>query len=75
MVCTISPYFTDEELIETLRLAMPNYDLMWMANWEHILSSIQEGPVHFWVYLTFGDGSHKVAVIDKITGGVKLEDR
>ena len=75
MVCSISPYFTDEELIETFRMVMKNYDMMWHADWEHILNSIQEGPTHFWIYLTFGDGSHQIASIDKYTGGIVLEDR
>ena len=73
MVCSISPYFTDEELMATMRMCLPNYYGMWLYNWEHILSSIKEGPVHFWVILTFSDGSRKKLIIDKITGGVKQE--
>ena len=74
MVCTISPYYTDEELIETFRMVMKNYDMMWHADWEHILSSIREGSKFFYIYLTFGDGTHKWALIDKYTGGIVLED-
>lgn len=73
MVCSISPFFTDEELKEAMRLCLPNYYGMWLYDWEHILSSIKEGPKHFWVILTFGDGSRKKLIIDKITGGVKQE--
>ena len=73
MVCSVSPYFTDEELIETMRLTLPNYDGMWLYNWEHILSSIKEEPVHFSVILTFGDGSRRKLIIDKITGGILVE--
>ena len=73
MVCSISPYFTDEELIETMRLGVPDYAELWLIDWETILSRIQEGPAHFWVSIMFS-GKRKLFVIDKITGGVLVED-
>lgn len=70
MVCSISPYYTDEELIETIRLTLPNYDGMWLYDWEHILSSIRDGGDFFYLTLTFSDGSRRKMSIDKITGGI-----
>ena len=74
MVCSISPYYTDEELIETIHLALPNYDGMWLYDWEHILSCIKDKGEFFNLTLTFGDGSKRKMSIDKITGGIIFID-
>ena len=73
MVCTISPYFTDEELRQTLRMVCPNWENMWLHDWEHILNCIREKNERcFELWLFFGDGTKKYCEIDKVTGGVRV---
>ena len=75
MVCSVSPYFTDEELIETLRLSCPDYDSMWLLDWNHILSSIRDGGDGFlYVSILYRNGRKRKLSIDRITGGVIFVD-
>ena len=64
MVNTISPYFTDEDLEQSLRLQF-EYDEMWTMDFRSVFNQITDEGDYLQLKLR-----GRIFKIDKITGGV-----